>query len=83
MLEQNIGDTVPPELKSLLSDYPDVTPEEIPPGLPPMRDIQHAIEFIPGSVIPNKSAYRMSPQEHAEVQRQVDELLNKGLIRES
>ncbi|GKD77016.1 transposon ty3-I gag-pol polyprotein [Tanacetum coccineum] len=48
-----------------------------------MRDIQHCIDFISGSVIPNRPAYRMNPKEFAELQRQVTELLEKGLIRES
>ena len=33
--------------------------------------------------MPYKSAYKMSPKEHKEFRRQVDELLDKGLIRES
>ncbi|XP_027368321.1 uncharacterized protein LOC113874283 [Abrus precatorius] len=83
MVEQNIGTPIPQEIEKLLAEYPDVVLEEIPPGLPPIRDIQHAIEFIPGAVIPNKPTYRMSPHEHAEVQRQAEDLLKKGLIQES
>ena len=83
LLEASKGTVFPPEIKKLLGEFPDVVPEEIPQGLPPMRDIQHAIDFIPGAVIPNRPAYRMSPQEHAEIQRQVEELLMKGLIQES
>ena len=58
-------------------------PEEIPHGLPPIRNIQHQIDLIPGSVLPNKPAYRMSPNEHEELTRQVYDLLDKELIQES
>uniref|UniRef100_A0A2N9GDV0 RNA-directed DNA polymerase n=1 Tax=Fagus sylvatica TaxID=28930 RepID=A0A2N9GDV0_FAGSY len=57
--------------------------EEIPHGLPPMRDMQHCIDLVPGSVLPNKPAYRLNPKEHEELQRQVEELIEKGLVRES
>ncbi|GKB11843.1 putative reverse transcriptase domain-containing protein [Tanacetum coccineum] len=55
----------------------DVIPDDIPPGLPAMRDIHHCINFIPGSAISNKPAYQMNPKEFAELQRQVTELLEK------
>ncbi|XP_031284280.1 uncharacterized protein LOC116143002 [Pistacia vera] len=74
---------LPEEVKHLLQEFSDVVPDEIPPRLPPTRDIQYAIDFIPGSVIPNKPAYRMNPKEHEELQRQVKQLLEKGLVRES
>ena len=70
-------------MQPILEEFQDVIPEEIPHGLSPLRDIQHHIDLIPGDVLPNKAAYRMSPKEYEELQRQVDELVKKGLIRES
>jgi len=72
-----------PLLNPLLHDFSHVFPQEIPHGLPPKRSIQHKIDLIPGSTLPNKPAYRMNPQETHEIQRQVDDLLAKGLIRKS
>ena len=66
-----------------MEEFEDVIPEEIPHGLPLLRDIQHHFDLILGAVLPNKAVYTMSPKEHEELQRQVDELVKKGLIRES
>lgn len=56
--EQNLGGNIPLAVEPLMQEFSDVIPEELPSGLPPMRDIQ-------------------------ELQRQVLELMEKGLIRES
>ncbi|GKE33451.1 hypothetical protein Tco_1452773 [Tanacetum coccineum] len=81
--ENEIISEAPLQVQPLLKEFADVIPDDIPPGLPAMRDIQHCIDFIPGSTILNRPAYRMNPKEFAELQRQVTELLEKGLIRES
>ncbi|GJU76537.1 transposon ty3-I gag-pol polyprotein [Tanacetum coccineum] len=72
-----------PLVRAILEDFKDVVPNEIPTGLPPMREVQHCIDFVPGFVLPNKAAYHMNPKEHEELQRQVDELLKKGVLQES
>nr|XP_027062823.1 uncharacterized protein LOC113689219 [Coffea arabica] len=64
-------------------EYQDVFPEDIPNGLPPLRGIEHQIDFIPGSSLPNKAPYRTNPEETKEQQRQVEDLLSKGWIQES
>nr|GEW69470.1 hypothetical protein [Tanacetum cinerariifolium] len=82
--EPNAGTyNIPHEVKSLLEEFKDVVSRELPFGQPPVRDIQHCIEFVPRAVIPHKPAYRMNPKEHEELQRQVQDLLKKGSIRES
>ena len=67
----------PEEVKSVFQEFKDVFPKELLDHLPPMRDIQHAIDFAPGLTLPNLPHYRMSSGEHAELQRQVEELLRK------
>jgi hypothetical protein len=55
----------------------------VPPGLPPIRGIEHQIDLIPRASLPNRAPYRMNPEETKEIQRQVQELLDKGYVRES
>ncbi|XP_071933138.1 uncharacterized protein [Coffea arabica] len=64
-------------------EYHDVFPEDKPNGLLPLRGIEHQIDFIPGASLPNKAPYKTNPEETKEQQRQVEELLGKGWIRES
>ena len=50
-----------PLLTPLLQEFQHVFPQEIPHGLPPKRTIQHKIDLVPGSTLPNKPTYRMNP----------------------
>ncbi|XP_074265628.1 uncharacterized protein LOC141588071 [Silene latifolia] len=61
----------------------EVFPDELPSGLPPLRGIEHHIDLVPGSVLPNKPAYRCDPNATKELQHQIEELMTKGFVRES
>ena len=55
----------------------------MPSRLPPIRGIEHLIDFEPGVTIPNRPAYRSNLEETKELQRQIEELLTKGHVREN
>ena len=61
-MKTNMTD-LPDEIQEMLSEFSDIMVDDLPNELPP-RDISHQIDFIPGSSLPNKAAYRLTPQEH-------------------
>jgi len=67
--------SIPSLVVSLLQESNDVFSEKILSGLPPIRGIEHQIDFVPGAVIPNRSAYRSNLEETKELQRQVGNLM--------
>jgi hypothetical protein len=79
----DIASSLPPVVTNILLEFEDIFPAEIPPGLPPLRGIEHQIDLIPGAALPNRAAYRTNPEETKEIQRQVQDLLDRGYVRES
>ena len=57
-----------------ISDYPDVFLEELL-GLPPQREIEFAIDIVPGATPASITSYRMDPMELKELKLQLQELL--------
>ena len=53
-----------------VSDFPDVFLKELP-GLPPQREIEVAIDVVPGATPTSITPYRMAPVELKELKLQL------------
>ncbi|WCJ39071.1 Transposon Tf2-6 polyprotein [Euphorbia peplus] len=73
-----------PKLENIpiVREFPDVFPDDLP-GLPPDREIEFSIDIQPGIAPISQAPYRMAPAELKELKVQLQELLDKGLIRPS
>ncbi|XP_058009149.1 uncharacterized protein LOC110673888 [Hevea brasiliensis] len=61
--------------KKVSQEFEDIFPKEMPNELPPIKGIEHQIDFVPG-VIPNQLAYKSNPEETKEIQRHVEKLVH-------
>lgn len=60
-------------------EYADVFAESLPPGLPPERHIDHEIHLTDDKP-EYRPAYRLSPNEQDELNKQLTQLIDNGLI---
>ena len=47
-----LDQSLPSVVVSLLQEYEDMFPNDVPSGLPPIRGIEHQIDFVLGATIP-------------------------------
>ncbi|KAL0404877.1 UNVERIFIED_CONTAM: Transposon Ty3-G Gag-Pol polyprotein [Sesamum radiatum] len=66
----------------VVRDFREVFPDDLP-GLPPHREVDFAIETLPGVSPISIAPYRMAPVELQELKKQLEELLEKGFIQPS
>ena len=66
----------------MVCEFEDVFLDELP-GLPPQRDVDFVINLHPGTSPISMNPHRMAPVELQELKVQIQELLDKGFIRQS
>ncbi|CAA0831250.1 Uncharacterized mitochondrial protein AtMg00860, partial [Striga hermonthica] len=79
MVSDDVDERVP-ERVSIVCEYLDVFPDDLPGG-PPDRQVEFTIDLIPGAGPVSKAPYRMAPKELQELKAQIQELLKLGFIR--
>lgn len=80
--EQTISDnSVPVAIQAIVDEFADLFAE--PNGLPPRHSCDHLIPLLAGAQPVNIRPYRHSPESKDEIEKQVSELLQSGVIQRS
>ncbi|XP_071933110.1 uncharacterized protein [Coffea arabica] len=66
----------------VVREFSDVFPEELT-TLPPEKEVEFKIDLVPGTAPISKTPYRMAPAELKELKIQLQDLLEKGFVKES
>ena len=69
MNEDKTKTPYPVYVQTLLNEFSDVFPKDLPTGLQPQRQLDHRIELEPGAVPRHRALYHMSPQGIGRVER--------------
>lgn len=72
---------LPPEVEAVLSKHAVVF--QLPNGLPPVRQLDHRIHLLPNSRPVNVRPYRYPYFQKTEIEKQVKEMLDQGVIQRS
>jgi hypothetical protein len=69
------------EWNQIISEFEDVF--NMPSGLPPIRDYDHAIQLKPDATVPNLRPYRYPFYQKNEIEKIVKEMMQAGIVRHS
>jgi hypothetical protein len=72
---------IPESVQKLIHQFEDVF--ATPNSLPPQRPFDHHIQLMPGAQPVNIRTYRYSPVQKSEIEKQVKEMLQNGIIKHS
>ena len=81
--EDKIKTPYPKQVQSILNEFSDIFPRDLPAGLPLPRDVDHHIELVLGAKPPHRAPYHMSPKGLDELKQQLRDLTEKGYIQPS
>lgn len=62
-VEDGMDNVIPEVVKSVPEEFSEVVSDDTSDSLPPLRNIQHQIDLVPGESLPNLPHYRMSLKE--------------------
>lgn len=80
-LSPSESELLPPEVRQILDNFSEVF--ESPKGLPPRREYDHSIRLMPRATPVAKRPYRIPPHLKDELEKQITEMLESGVIRPS
>jgi hypothetical protein len=72
---------IPDSVQQVLQEFSGIFDE--PSGLPPSRSFDHTIPLLPGAQPVSVRPYRYTPAQKDEIESQVTEMLDKGIIQPS
>ena len=60
---RDIEEQIPEHIKPILEEFSETIPQDLPCELPPMQDIQHTIDLVPGAILLNLPPLQNEPYE--------------------
>jgi hypothetical protein len=80
-ISDSVAVDIPGEVQQLIGHFEELF--EVPFELPPKRACDHEISLIPGSTPVQVRPYRYAPALKEEIEKQIKEMLNNGIIQPS